>query len=71
MTERISIAPEASMLHDGLTAELRTITSAMSAGFTTPGGIEQALSAIGRLQDQLPHLRRELKMMRAGLRRVA
>ena len=68
---RLYVTPEASTLHDGAVANLRTITSALSAGFTTPGGIEQALQAITDLQATLPVLRRELRMMRAGLRRVA
>ena len=68
---RIYVTPEASKLSDALSADQRTISTALSSGFTTPGGLEQAIGAIGRLQDQLPVLWRELRAMRAGLRRVA
>jgi hypothetical protein len=68
---RLPVSSEASTLGDTLSADLRTITSTLSAGFTTPGGIEQALGAIGRLQDNLPSLRRELRSIRAGIRRAA
>lgn len=71
MRERIAISPEASQIHHGLSADLRTITTAVSGGFTTPDGLQQALAAITRLQDALPGMRRELKLMRAGIRRAA
>jgi hypothetical protein len=68
---RLAVTSEASRLGDAMSADLRTIASTLSAGFTTPGGIEQALSAIGRLQDNSPALRRELRAIRAQIRRVA
>lgn len=69
--DRIPVSPEATTLHDSLTATMRTITTALNAGFTTPGSIDLALAAVGAMQDELPKIRRELRAMRAGIRRAA
>ena len=68
---RLPLTQQATSLHDSLTADLRTITSTVSGGFTTPGGLEQAIAAISRMQDSLPALRRELRAIRAQIRSVA
>lgn len=68
---RIEVSQPARLVHTAFVTEAGKVARSVSASFVTPDVVERTLQSITRLQDQLPALRRELKMMQANMRRVA